>query len=58
MEKKTDVVAAENPECADVPCATDCNTDWQTCREENPDKKGVCDTKLAKCVKDCDTQKK
>ena len=39
---------------ADVECATDCNEQWQDCQDEHPDKKGVCNTKLAKCVKKCD----
>ncbi|MBI9084370.1 MAG: hypothetical protein JEZ11_12290 [Desulfobacterales bacterium] len=39
---------------SDVECASDCNETWQDCQEAQPEKKGVCNTTLAKCVKQCD----
>ena len=42
----------------DGDCATECNAQWQACNEEKPEDKGTCNTKLAKCVKSCDGDKK
>ena len=42
----------------DVACAAECNTQWQDCNEDTPEDKGTCNTKLAKCVKSCDNEKK
>lgn len=41
----------------DVACATECNTQWQECQDDNPEDKS-CHTKLANCVKSCDSEKK
>jgi hypothetical protein len=42
----------------DVECASDCNEEWKDCQEKTPEKKNVCHTKLAKCVKTCDQTQK
>lgn len=59
MSQKTE--STENKELLtpeDVTCAAECNTQWQACNEDKPEDKGTCNTKLAKCVKSCDTDKK